>query len=54
MTIGTESLKFSLGGRTKNCQDNAHIAIKKQVPGPGSYMPKTEINEKGIYHVSTI
>jgi len=51
-TTGTR--KFTLRPRTKDLQDTASIMQKCKVPGPGTYMPKTGINEMGKYYLSTI
>jgi len=52
--IGTEGRRFSFLGRTKDVQEPANVMIKGNVPGPGTYAPKIELNKFGKYCLSTL
>lgn len=51
--VGTGGRHFSFLKRTKNSLEPANIMIKNNAPGPGTYVPKTELNRLGKYCLST-
>jgi len=54
LTVGLDSRKFNMQGKTFNPSDTGNMMIKKNVPGPGTYGEVIEINKYGVYNVSTI
>ena len=48
--FGTEGNKWTL--RPKTASPSPWDKKKKDVPGPGAYNPKLDLNESGIYFVS--
>lgn len=53
-TVGSDSKKFNIQGKTFNPSEPSNIEIKKNIPGPGTYGDVIEINKYGVYNVSTI
>lgn len=65
-TLGRDSRKFSIQGRVPYHRGKLHmnihtklvdsvmITVKQNIPGPGTYDPKVNLDKVGIYHLSTI
>ena len=53
-TMGTEGKTFSLKGKMAHFADPAVLRRKADVPGPGIYGNGLELNNMGVYVLSTV